>query len=136
MKILVVAVFLFLAAEATATSDPKGDAAILDLALASTACAAVKKVNPDAVSGSRDYLGDGIALYQLFHDIPHERAAKHQQGMFAVITAERAIKAQALHSVAGAKDYLQQYLFKTDAKNCVGIRGSANKILKIYNAEL
>lgn len=116
---------------------PKGDNAIISLSLASLACAAVQKVNPEAVDiVDEAYMDHSIKLYQFYHDFPYDIAKRNQIGLYKILTDEPAIKAQSLRSVAGAKNYLSQYLRKTDATECSQIREYSNKILSVYGKKL
>ncbi|WP_335922694.1 MULTISPECIES: hypothetical protein [Shewanella] len=118
-----------------AEPSPVGDVAIIDLSMASMACAAVQKVNPQAVDKIESfYLSDSIKLYQLYHDFSYEVSERNIGGLYNIIIGEPAVKAQSLHSITGAKNYLLSYLQKTDAKNCSEIRKYSNQILsKYYN---
>lgn len=142
VKVRVVHLFsalcLLLAAATSAASGAEGDSAVINLALASVACAAVQEVNPGALddTSDHDYFSHSVTLYQLFHGYSEETAAKHQRSMYNILTAEPAIKAQSLRSVVGAQSYLQQYLRKTDASTCQEIPATAQKILAVYGRTL
>lgn len=116
---------------------PAGDNAIIHLSLASLACSAIQKVNPEAVDKMSDnYLDNAIKLYQYYHNFPYEKAKENQMGMYNLLIGESVIKAQSLHSVVGAKTYLAKYLITTDANECSEIELYSQKLLAIYGKSL
>ncbi|QSX31093.1 hypothetical protein JYB88_05475 [Shewanella cyperi] len=135
-RIFILTTFLF-AISAQAETSPTGDNAVFSLSMASLVCAAVQKVNPEAVGKLSDnYLKDSIKLYQFYHNNDYETAKNNQTSMFNLITGEAAIKAQSLRSVTGARAYIEKSLIKTDAKECSQIRYYAEKVLSHYGKSL
>ena len=118
-------------------ADTKGDNAVFSLSFANLLCAGVSHVNPDAVSGGSElYLNRSIKLYKLYHGNSHEEAKLHQKNSFKLITSERAIKAQSLNSIAGAKRYVKDALSKTDASKCEELGAVSRKLLSKYGIRL
>lgn len=118
-------------------SNPTGDEAILDLSMASLACAAVQHINPNVVRDNYpNYFKNAVTTYSLYHAMPIEKAEKNERSLYNLMTGESAIKAQKLNSTSGAKIYLNKFLLKTDANSCEDTPLIINEILAKYGLTL
>lgn len=118
-------------------SNSSGDEKLLNLSMASLACAAVQKVNPNVVdSNYPDYFKNAVKTYSLYHSVAFDIAEKNERSMYNLMTGESAIKVQKLNSIADAKIYLDKFLYKTNAKTCAETPAQIKNILGKYEITL